>query len=535
MKFAEKANTRKLLNCLAALAALGGFLALANPCPALAGYNTVTATRTTAELFAEKAPLLTWSGDPKTSQNITWLMPNTYTTAKVQYLKSAEYTGSFAAAQEAEAAGRAFGVSGGDNLFSVSLTGLSPGTQYVYRVGSGEDWSQDHIFTTAQDTDSFSFLYLGDVHAGYSTGWDSQWDAMLQSAYTGHPGLKFSLQGGDLTNDDSETEYRQFLGAATGIFSRIPFMPAMGNHDGSFYLDFFTLPENAPGSLKERFYSFDYGNAHFAVLDSSSNGVAAAAEWLRQDLQNSDSRWKFVVFHHPAYYNYNDGKTTIYDAIKENWVPIFEENGVDMAFVGHQHVYMRTYPMYQGMIKDNPAEGIVYVMGVSGSKLYGAGSDYDYVAKELAGVSNYEVISIDGDTLTLIAKDAAGQVIDSYTLMKQPVDGHAVYIITPMVDAAYQTGVTPDGIKTMTVNDSVSGMKYFGVQVAPLNAHSGLEAVVFTHLRNGVQLSLNVTKADFDDVDTAWAGFNVQPGDLVKVYIVDDLTNGPDCNPTILQ
>ncbi|TEB14137.1 Serine/threonine-protein kinase PknD [Pelotomaculum sp. FP] len=499
------------------------------------GYTNAGVTQIITEGLVEKAPLLTWSGDPKTSQTITWLMPSTCATAKVQYLKSADYTGSFAAVQEAEATGRAFGASGEYNLFSVNLTGLSPGTQYAYRVGVGEDWGQVHRFTTAQDTDRFSFLYLGDVHAGYSTGWDSQWDALLQSAYFNYPDLKFSLQGGDLTDEDSETEYRQFLGAATGIFSRIPFMPAMGNHDGPFYLDFFTLPENGPGSLKERFYSFDYGNAHFAVLDSSSNGVAAAAEWLRQDLQNSHSRWKFVVFHHPAYYNYNDGKTTIYDAIKENWVPIFEENGVDMAFVGHQHVYMRTYPMYQGMIKDNPADGIVYVMGVSGSKLYGAGSGYDYVAKELASVSNYQVINIDGDTLTLIAKDASGQVIDSYTLMKQPVDGHAVYIITPMADAAYQTGATPEGIKTMTVNDDVSGMKYFNVHIAPVSAHDGLEAVVFTHLRNGVQLSLNVTKADFDVVDTAHAGFNVQPGDLVKVYIVDDLTNEPDCNPTILQ
>ncbi|MDF9409008.1 DUF1533 domain-containing protein [Pelotomaculum isophthalicicum JI] len=381
------------------------------------GYNDATVTQTITGLVVEKAPLLTWSGDPKTTQTVTWLMPQTFATAKVQYLEAAGFTGSFAGAQEAAAAGRAFGASGADNLFSVNLTGLEPGTRYVYRVGSGADWSGQYTFTTASDTDAFSFLYLGDVHAGYSAGWDGQWSGMLDSACAAHPGLKFSLQGGDLTNADDEAEYRQFLGAATGTFSRIPFMPALGNHDGAFYLDFFTLPENGPAGQKKRFYSFDYGNAHFAVLDSDSNGDAAAAEWLRQDLQDNHSQWKFVVFHKPAYYASDDGKTATYDAIRATWVPIFEQNGVDMAFVGHQHVYMRTKPMRDNQVQAD-GQGITYVMGVSGPKYYAAGEDYDYVAKEVANVSNYQVVSIDGGELTLTSVQADGQVIDTYQIDK---------------------------------------------------------------------------------------------------------------------
>ena len=34
---------------------------------------------------------------------------------------------------------------------------------------------------------------------------------------------------------------------------------------------------------------------------------------------------------------------------------------------------------------------------------------------------------------------------------------------------------------------------------------------------------------------TAQAGFNVQAGDVIKVYIVDELTNAEDRNPVILQ
>ncbi len=109
------------------------------------------------------------------------------------------------------------------------------------------------------------------------------------------------------------------------------------------------------------------------------------------------------------------------------------------------------------------------------------------------------------------------------------------YTILPVEDGlAYEVGET-GGIKTMTVKTGVSGLKYFGAHLTPVTAHAGKEAVVFIHLRGGVQLSLNVTKADFDLVGEAQSGFNVQAGDVVKVFIVDELTNDVDHNPTLLQ
>ena len=87
----------------------------------------------------------------------------------------------------------------------------------------------------------------------------------------------------------------------------------------------------------------------------------------------------------------------------------------------------------------------------------------------------------------------------------------------------------------MTVKSGVAGFKYFTINITPLTAHSGKETVVFAHFRNGSQLSINATRADFDVVGTAQAGFNVKPGDVIKVYIVDNLTNATDFNPTILQ
>ena len=108
--------------------------------------------------------------------------------------------------------------------------------------------------------------------------------------------------------------------------------------------------------------------------------------------------------------------------------------------------------------------------------------------------------------------------------------GKASYTLTPEADAAYTAGKTPEGINFMTVNNGVTGFKYFTVGVTPVVSHDGKETVVFTHLRNGSQLGINATRADFDQVNTAQASFNVKAGDVVKVYIVDELTNDLDHN-----
>ncbi len=112
-----------------------------------------------------------------------------------------------------------------------------------------------------------------------------------------------------------------------------------------------------------------------------------------------------------------------------------------------------------------------------------------------------------------------------------------VYIVTPEDDAAYTIGQTADGINTMTVNDGIVGLKYFTVSITPETPHSGNETAVFTHLRNETQLAISAIRADFDqvDVDSAQASFEVQPGDVIKVYLVDELNNSTGNNPVILQ
>ncbi len=472
--------------------------------------------------------ILTWTTDPATSQTITWLMPGNLP-VQVQYIMANEYYGNFDLAQQVNVNGTVF--TNTNYRYTVNLTGLAPDTKYMYRVGSEGVWSEPLSFTTAADTEKFTFLYLGDIQSGYT-----EWGNMVDSLYQEYPEIKFSLLGGDLTDKSSdENEWGQFLDGATDVFSLIPVMPTLGNHDGYMYLKFFALPNNGPEGLQQEFYSFDYGNAHFVVLNSSNNTNSTVKQWLQADLQNTTKNWKFAIFHHPAYPAFEDYKT-IDESICQNWVPILEDNGVDMVFVGHQHEYMRTYPIYQGQIQSDPQTyGIVYVMGNSGTKVYAAGADFPYIDCEETG-SNYQVIDIDGNVLTLTSKKANGELIESYTINKTPVQpATPKYYIIPEQDVIYTIGVTPDGIKTMTLNADQTGFKYFTVSIEPVKEHKGEETVVFVHLRNGFQMELTAGVADFDVVNNAKAGFNVNPGDVIKIFIVDDLSNAIDYNPVVLH
>lgn len=146
------------------------------------------------------------------------------------------------------------------------------------------------------------------------------------------------------------------------------------------------------------------------------------------------------------------------------------------------------------------------------------------------------VFTAAGDyTITVEAAGFIDSTVAQTILGEQGAETTAQYELTPAEDEVYTSGETPDGIIMMTVNSGISGMKYFAVSVAPVLPHEGLETVVFSHWRGGSQLALNALQADFDVVTEAQAGFNVQPGDIIKAYIIDQLTNDPDQNPVLFQ
>ena len=117
------------------------------------------------------------------------------------------------------------------------------------------------------------------------------------------------------------------------------------------YYDIFSFPKLAEAggvaSGTEAYYSFDYGNIHFVCLDSdetirASNGPMA--NWLRNDLANNTQDWLIAFFHHPPYSkgSHNSDTETELIQMRQNFLPILEEHGVDLVLSGHSHAYERS-------------------------------------------------------------------------------------------------------------------------------------------------------------------------------------------------
>jgi hypothetical protein len=113
--------------------------------------------------------------------------------------------------------------------------------------------------------------------------------------------------------------------------------------------------------------------------------------------------------------------------------------------------------------------------------------------------------------------------------------GTGKYTATPVAGTAYTITANGSGSTIASMTVTAAGFKYFTVNVSAVQNHSGSERVIFVQMRGGVQIAVSATAADFDKVSAAKAGFNVQTGDIIKAYIVDNTTGDEDANPTLLQ
>jgi 3',5'-cyclic AMP phosphodiesterase CpdA len=307
----------------------------------------------------------------------------------------------------------------------VVVRGLEPNSVYFYALAAGTQpgWGPWRAVKTAPARGRPTrFLYLGDAQTGLE-----RWGRLLEQAVRRHPDIDFLVLAGDLVDRGNErTNWDHFFLRAAAVFDRVPVMTCAGNHE---YLDvgprlyraFFELPQNGPaGTDSDLVYSFESGDACFAVLDSTPAvyDPAAArrqAQWLDATLARTRATWKIALFHHPVYPSHPWRDTP---ALREHWVPVFDKHRVDLVLQGHDHAYLRTYPL-RGHRRAGAGQGTVYVIAVSGDK-YVDPARRDYAARQASGVSTYQTIDIDSDPrrLTYRAWTEDGRLIDEFWIEK---------------------------------------------------------------------------------------------------------------------
>lgn len=415
---------------------------------------------------------VTLGADASTSRNISWYTKVSVKETDIEivpYSKNPVFTGiptssgirSKTIRTLREYPGIDFGIFGilgytfSVNRHEIEITGLKPNTKYCYRVGDASKnwWSDVGVIETADNSNVFTFFHMSDSQAGIERQY-KVWGETVASAYNLYPNAAFIMHTGDQV--DSGTNFKQWnwsLNCASSNLMSSALMPTTGNHEksGSSVTNNFMI-SNLPKQNLENgvYYSFDYNNAHFMVLNTNDvddkEGLGKEQlEWLKKDAKASKKQWKIVALHKAVYSNGSHFDDKDIKALRAQLAVLMPELGIDMVLQGHDHVYLRTDAMkgneiveyntntlvnngssYQTKIKP---DGTVYAIdGCSGVKYYhtkdASSTDKEFPrAEKLAntGAPVFSAIQIRGDKLFFDAykvDDGNAVKIDSFALSK---------------------------------------------------------------------------------------------------------------------
>ena len=354
----------------------------------------------------------------------------------------------------------------------IELTSLSDDTEYFYSVGliglvlAGDD--AEHRFRTAPFpgvTKPTRVWIIGDSGTANAAA------AAVRDAYltfnAGAPTDVWLMLGDNAYPNGTDAEYQSALFDMYPMLLRqTPVWPAFGNHDaansnatissGPFF-DMFSLPTAAEAggvaSGSEVYFSFDYANVHFVVLDSQTSDRSpgsAMLTWLEADLAATAQDWLIAYWHHPPYSkgSHDSDSEAKLAEMREYAVPILEDYGVDMVFTGHSHAYERSYlidghyldstTFHDGMKVDlgdgdeagdgayqkpvagpDPHRGTVYTVAGNGGSLGGGPLNHPAILVSFLERGSV-VMDVNGLRTDVIALDVNGVVRDRFTMTKGP-------------------------------------------------------------------------------------------------------------------
>ncbi|WP_026628336.1 FN3 domain-containing metallophosphoesterase family protein [Dyadobacter alkalitolerans] len=372
--------------------------------------------------------ILGYKGAPATSQAVNWRTDSTVAKG-IAAIHEADPSPDFVPnAKIVNALTQAVKLDGKlVHYHEVNFTDLKPSTQYVYRVGDGENWSEWFHFTTASNkNEPVSFLYFGDAQ----TEVRSLWSRAIRGAYSTLPKADFMIHAGDLINRSNEDhEWGEWFEAGGWINGMIPNLSTPGNHEyfkdtdhdlkvSKHWRPQFALPENGPEGMIETAYYIDYQNNRFIFLNSeeADNSIRAMnrqAEWFEEVVKTNPNRWTVVVHHHPVY-STKQGRSN--DRWRRKMEPLYKKYNVDIVLQGHDHSYGRGLNMPVGESRQTP-DGPIYVVSVSGPKMYDIGLQ-DWMDRAASNTQLYQVITIDSAKLAFKAFTVNGDLYDSFELNK---------------------------------------------------------------------------------------------------------------------
>ncbi len=292
-------------------------------------------------------------------------------------------------------------------VHKAGFTNLKPGQKYYYDV-LGRDEGKGSFKTAPTGPASFQFVVYGDTRTRHALH-----QRIVDAVVKVEP--DFVLHTGDLVADGTNTsQWPVFFQIERELLRKTVFFPALGNHERNsrHFYEFF--------DITTPYYSFDWGSAHFTILNSDLGNAAESEQakerfwaeqlrWLEEDLTaHRKADFRFVAMHHPPFtaVKRRQGPNPHLTAM----VPLFEQYRVAAVFLGHDH-------NYQHHLKN----GVRYIVtGGGGAPLYPVDAPIEGITQKVESTEHYVRVCIEGDRAVMEAVALDGHLIDRIELGPAP-------------------------------------------------------------------------------------------------------------------
>lgn len=331
-------------------------------------------------------------GSDDTQRNFTWYSPlksgkcSVLVSENEDFSDAVSYSGSYVRTPQ------------GDRSNKVTVTNLKADTTYYYKCVTDYKTTEAASFKT-HSASSFTAMYVTDIHL--STNEDGDENSLMNHAYTfnevakkaeqkSQNGLDLVISSGDQASYGLRKEYMSL--ASSTVLNSVPFALCVGNHDrkGSAYKFFNNNPNKYTKGLSSYIgndYWYVKGDVLFMVFDSNNYAAQTHYAFAKSAVKaNPDVKWRVAVMHHDMYGRLTDSR--IDDAEKNRrpaFTDIFDDFGIDIAFLGHSHYYSISNAVYDNETVDDlkgkdsvtDAKGTIFMVSGSINHPRGDKSTYD--------------------------------------------------------------------------------------------------------------------------------------------------------------
>ena len=319
-----------------------------------------------------------------------------------------------------------------------TMTGLVPGEEVSYRVGSGNSWSDEYTFTPIDQTNKhFEWISIAD-HGDSSEGMD------VSEAIIADSEARLVTISGDISYADGEqSAWDDWFNVQQDSMTVIPWITGVGNHENEPGYGFTPYEHrfDSDGQIESEtfWYSRQIPGVRMVFMSTEHdyNPGSAQYAWLEQELGSIDREatpFLIVYGHSPMYSSnsYHGSEVELRTAVEK----LYGDYGVDLVIAGHDHFYERTWPVSAEVVMDtgngfdrfSRGEGPIHlVIGMAGRSAY---EDLDEPQPEWSAYRENSTYGwtrwvYDGDSreISMTFYRIDGTIGDEFTIQEAPLVG----------------------------------------------------------------------------------------------------------------